>query len=51
MNSEVWDLRTRRLARCAPALDGATPLYSAPGVDVLYASQRRLCDDLGAHIF
>lgn len=48
INSEVWDVRTRRLVRWAPALDGAAPLFSHVSSDVIYASQRRLTDDLGA---
>jgi len=48
INSEVWDLRTRRLARSAPALDGATPVFARAASDVIYAAQRRLFDDLGA---
>lgn len=48
INSEVWDVRTRRLCRSAPALDGAAPVFSHVSSDVIYASQRRLTDDLGA---
>ena len=47
MNSEVWDLRTRRLVRAAPALEGATPVFGRPASDVIFASARRLTDDLG----
>jgi hypothetical protein len=46
INSEVWDVRTRRLCRSALALDGATPVFNHASSDVIYASQRRLTDDL-----
>ena len=48
INSEVWDVRTRRLCRSALALDGATPVFNHASSDVIYASQRRLTDDLRA---
>ena len=48
INSEVWDVRTRRLCRSALALDGATPVFNHTSSDVIYASQRRLTDDLRA---
>ena len=36
LNSEVWDLRTFRLLRSVPSLDGASVLFNGGG-DVLYA--------------
>lgn len=36
LNSEVWDLRTLRLLRSVPSLDGATVMFNGGG-DVLYA--------------
>ncbi|KAG2501358.1 hypothetical protein HYH03_001148 [Edaphochlamys debaryana] len=40
LNSEVWDLRSQRLLRSVPSLDGATLAFSGAG-DVLYASRRQ----------
>lgn len=48
MNSEVWDLRTRRLIRRVSCLDSAVPVYASAGSDVIYAAQRRVSDDIGA---
>lgn len=36
LNSEVWDLRTLRLMRSVPSLDGASVMFNGGG-DVLYA--------------
>jgi hypothetical protein len=36
LNSEVWDLRSRRLLRSVPGLDGATLSFSGAG-DVIFA--------------
>ena len=44
INSEVWDLRTLRLLRSCPALDGAAVTFA--GADVLFAIQRPISDDL-----
>ncbi|KAG2449728.1 hypothetical protein HYH02_005255 [Chlamydomonas schloesseri] len=40
LNSEVWDLRTFRLLRSVPSLDGASVLFNGGG-DVLYAARRQ----------
>ncbi|GFR42555.1 hypothetical protein Agub_g3434, partial [Astrephomene gubernaculifera] len=40
LNSEVWDLRSLRLLRSVPSLDGASLAFNGAG-DVLYAARRQ----------
>ncbi|KAK9813653.1 hypothetical protein WJX73_001935 [Symbiochloris irregularis] len=45
LNSEVWDLRTLRLLRSVPCLDGTVLTWTGSG-DAAFASLRRMTDDL-----
>ncbi|GLT85096.1 hypothetical protein SLE2022_032980 [Rubroshorea leprosula] len=45
INSEVWDLRKRRLLRSVPSLDQTTITFNASG-DVIYAILRRNLEDV-----
>ncbi|MEW5311078.1 MAG: hypothetical protein WDW38_002821 [Sanguina aurantia] len=47
LNSEVWDLRSMRLLRSLPQLDGTQLVFNA-GADVMYAVLRRPADDLSS---
>ncbi|GJP50047.1 hypothetical protein CLOM_g9196, partial [Closterium sp. NIES-68] len=45
INSEVWDLRTRKLLRSVPSLDQTCITFNTTG-EVIYATLRRTSDDL-----
>lgn len=47
LNSEVWDLRTRKLLRSVPSLDQTTISFNSTG-EVIYANLRRSSDEIMA---